>query len=199
MWLEDFKEDLVMEQKTIRPARFLEGKRLYLKPISLEDSRDYYEKLFNLESRRLTGLQRSYTKEQIDKYLEGKVHETSSLLYLIALKESDEVVGDIALQDIDSFNRSANIRIAIDNSSHQGKGYGSEAMLLLLDYGFGIVNLHRIELNVFSYNERAKHVYEKLGFKVEGVQRDALYYNHSYHDSILMSLLEHEYREKYVK
>ncbi|MBY0122784.1 GNAT family N-acetyltransferase [Bacillus sp. S/N-304-OC-R1] len=188
-----------MEQKTIRPARFLEGKRLYLKPISLEDSRDYYEKLFNLESRRLTGLQRSYTKEQIDKYLEGKVHETSSLLYLIALKESDEVVGDIALQDIDSFNRSANIRIAIDNSSHQGKGYGSEAMLLLLDYGFGIVNLHRIELNVFSYNERAKHVYEKLGFKVEGVQRDALYYNHSYHDSILMSLLEHEYREKYVK
>ncbi|WEK54420.1 MAG: GNAT family protein [Candidatus Cohnella colombiensis] len=188
-----------MHKHINKPVRFLEGTNVYLRPISLEDSKDYFEKLTNLEMRRLTGTQRSYTQEQINKYLEGKVHETSSLLFLITLRETDEVIGDIAIQDIDSFNRSANIRIAIDNAPHQGKGYGSEAMLLLLDYGFGIVNLHRIELNVFSYNERAKHVYEKLGFKVEGVQRDALYYDHEYYDSIMMSLLEDEYREKYKK
>lgn len=186
-----------MDQKTNKPTRFLGGTKVYLRPISLEDSKGYYEKLLNSDMRRLTGTQRSYTHEQIHRYLEGKVHETTSLLFLIALNESDEVIGDIALQDIDHFNRSANIRIAIDNAPHQGKGYGSEALLLLLDYAFGIVNLHRVELSVFSYNKRARHVYEKLGFNLEGVQRDALFYNHEYHDSIMMSLLEDEYREKY--
>ena len=52
----------------------------------------------------------------------------------------------------------------------------------------------RYELNVFSYNDRALHVYEKLGFKREGVQRDAFYYDHEYHSSILMSILEDEFR-----
>lgn len=69
----------------------------------------------------------------------------------------------------------------------------------MLGYGFGICNLHRIELNVFDYNERAIRCYEKVGFQREGVQRDALFYNHQYHDSILMSVLHHEYRDRYVK
>nr|WP_231558770.1 GNAT family protein [Brevibacillus thermoruber] len=93
----------------------------------------------------------------------------------------------------------ANIRIAITSREHQGRGLGTEAMRLLLDYGFGILNLHRIELNVFSYNARAIRAYEKLGFQREGVQREALYYNHQYHDSIIMSILEDEYRAKHVK
>ena len=99
----------------------------------------------------------------------------------------------ITIQDIDTMNRNANIRIALTNSS-QNKGYGTEALQLMLDYGFGVLNLHRIELNVFSYNHRAMRVYEKVGFKQEGVQREALFYNHQYHDSILMSILEDEYR-----
>jgi RimJ/RimL family protein N-acetyltransferase len=180
-------------------VRFLEGNKVYLRPISLEDTDLYFRMLFDREARRLTGTQNSFTREQISRYIEGKSQDSSSLLLLIALKETDEVIGDIALQSIDSYNRNANIRIAINEPRHQGKGFGSEALLLLLDYGFGIVNLHRIELNVFSYNERAIHTYEKLGFKREGVQRDALYYNHEYHDSILMSILEDEYRAKYGK
>lgn len=61
-----------------------------------------------------------------------------------------------------------------------GKGYGTEALVLMLDYGFGICNLHRIE--------------RKIGFQREGVQRDALFYNHQYHDSIPMSMLSSENR-----
>lgn len=113
---------------------------------------------------------------------------------LIASKENDALVGDIALQDIDTMNRSANIRIAINRQQHQGKGFGTEALRLMLDYGFGILNLHRIELNVFAFNERAIHVYEKLGFRREGVQREALFYDHKYRDSILMSILGDEFR-----
>lgn len=180
-------------------ARLLEGSRVYLRPINVEDTELYYNTLFHQEVRRLTGTQRSFTKEQIARYIEGKGQDSSSLLLLIALQEDDRVIGDIALQDMDSLNRSANIRIAINEQGDQGKGYGTEALVLMLDYGFGICNLHRIELNVFDFNEKAIRCYEKVGFKREGVQRDALFYNHQYHDSILMSMLQHEYRNRYVK
>ncbi|OAZ50732.1 GNAT family N-acetyltransferase [Paenibacillus polymyxa] len=180
-------------------ARLLEGSRVYLRPINVEDTELYYNTLFHQEVRRLTGTQRSFTKEQIARYIEGKGQDASSLLLLIALQEDDRVIGDIALQDMDSLNRSANIRIAINEQGDQGKGYGTEALVLMLDYGFGICNLHRIELNVFDFNEKAIRCYEKVGFKREGVQRDALFYNHQYRDSILMSMLQHEYRNRYVK
>lgn len=181
-----------------KPVRFLEGERVYLRPIGLDDNELYFQMLFHRESRRLTGTQKSFTREQIYRYIEGKSQDSSSLLLLVALRDTDEVIGDIALQSIDSYNRNANVRIAIEER-FQGKGYGSEALKLMLDYGFGIVNLHRIELNVFAYNERAAHVYEKLGFKKEGVQRDALYYDHEYHDSILMAILEDEFRALHVR
>jgi RimJ/RimL family protein N-acetyltransferase len=181
------------------PVRFLEGERVYLRPIGLDDTDLYFRTLFHPEVRRLTGTQKSFTREQIYRYIEGKTQDPSSLLLLIALRETDEVIGDIALQNIDGMNRNANIRIAIFSQDHQGRGLGTEAMRLLLDYGFGILNLHRIELNVFSYNARAIRAYEKLGFQREGVQREALYYNHQYHDSIIMSILEDEYRAKHLK
>ncbi|WP_334076850.1 GNAT family protein [Paenibacillus sanfengchensis] len=175
-------------------ARFLEGKQVYLRPIGMEDAEWYFYDLYDPETRRLTGTQRHFTKEGIAAYIERKNQDDSSVLLLIALRENDELIGDIALQDIDSYNRNCNIRVAISSQAQTGKGYGSEALRLMLDYGFGILNMHRIELNVFDYNPRALHVYEKLGFKREGVQREALYYNHKYHDSITMSLLEHEFR-----
>lgn len=176
------------------PVRFLEGTKVYLRPIELADTDWYYASIYDKSTRRLTGTQKHYTREQIASYIEGKSRDSSSVLLLIVACEDDQPVGDIAIQDIDTMNRNANIRIAINNDKHQGKGYGTEALQLMLDYGFGILNLHRIELNVFSYNERAVHVYEKMGFKREGVQREALYYDHQYHDSILMSILEDEYR-----
>jgi RimJ/RimL family protein N-acetyltransferase len=176
------------------PVRFLEGKQVYLRPIELADTDWYFASLYDAETRKLTGTQKHYSREQIARYIEGKSQDSSSVLLLIALRDDDTLIGDIAIQNIDPINRNANIRIAINNSDHQGKGYGTEALQLMLDYGFGILNLHRIELNVFSYNERAIRVYEKVGFKREGVQREALFYDHKYYDSIIMSILEDEYR-----
>ncbi|MED1746967.1 GNAT family protein [Brevibacillus borstelensis] len=186
-----------MHTSANKPVRFLEGERVYLRPVELADTDLYFGTLFHPETRRLTGTQRSFTREQIHRYLDAKSQDSSNLLLLIALQDNDEVIGDIALQSIDPVNRNCNIRIAINELQHQSKGFGSEAMRLLLGYGFGILNLHRIELNVFSYNERAIRAYEKIGFKQEGVQREALYYHHQYHDSVMMSMLAREYREKY--
>ncbi|MGG4451731.1 GNAT family N-acetyltransferase [Brevibacillus porteri] len=187
------------QENTRAAVRFLEGERVFLRPIGTEDTELYFRSLFNKETRMLTGTQKHFTREQIHQYIENKGQDSSSVLLLICLCENDQVIGDVQIGDIDPKNRNAFIRISIDQNANQGKGYGSEALLLMLDYGFGILNLHRIELNVFGFNERAIHTYEKLGFQREGVQRQALYYNHAYHDSILMSMLADEYRAKYVK
>lgn len=180
-------------------AKFLEGEQIYLTPISIEDKEWYFHNLYDPETRRLTGTQRHFTKEGIAAYIERKQQDDSCILLLIVLRHNNQPIGDVALQDIDSMNRNCNIRIALSAKEHTGKGYGSEALKLLLNYGFGILNMHRIELNVFDYNGRALHVYEKLGFKQEGIQREALYYNHKYHDSITMSILEHEFQALHNK
>lgn len=181
------------------PVKFLEGKQVYLRPIEAADTDWYFASLYQRDTRKLTGTQKHYSREQIAEYIAGKSKDSSSVLLLIARQEDDSLIGDIAIQGIDPLNRNASIRIAINQDAQQGKGYGTEALLLMLDYGFGVLNLHRIELNVFSYNERAMHVYEKIGFVKEGVQRDALYYEHRYYDSILMSILEDEYRTRHVR
>lgn len=183
--------------KNTKPVRFLEGERIYLRPFGEEDTAGYYQMLFNPEMRRLTGTKQAFTLEGVRRYIAEKSDNHDTILLLIALSDSDQIIGDIALQDIDYVNRNANIRIALDKGEHLGKGYGPEAIRLLLEYAYGILNLHRIELQVFDYNERAIKAYEKVGFKREGVQRDALYYQHRYHDSIIMSMLEEEYRALY--
>lgn len=177
--------------------KFLEGKKVYLRPIERDDAAYYYRSLYEPQGRIMTGTQKIYSEQSIERYLESTSSDASRVHLLIGLQENDETVGDIAIQDIDSMNRNANVRIAIFEERHQGFGYGSEAMRLLLDYAFGVLQLHRVELNVFSYNERAIRAYEKVGFTVEGRQREALYYNFEYHDSILMAILAREYVQKY--
>ncbi|CAM2799347.1 GNAT family N-acetyltransferase [Paenibacillus taichungensis] len=189
-----------MSQPTPSPRipRLLETKRIYLRPFESTDVDIYFPGLFDAEMRRLTGTQNSFTRTQVERYIENAAQDDSRLMLLIALQENDQVIGEIALMDLHTKNLSAHIRIAIDHTEHQGKGYGSEALLLMLDYGFGICNLHRIELEVYAFNQRAIRTYEKLGFQREGVRREALYYNHQYHDAIQMSMLENEFRERHV-
>ncbi|WP_084219624.1 GNAT family N-acetyltransferase [Jeotgalibacillus soli] len=77
--------------------------------------------------------------------------------------------------------------IGLFHEAYFNKGYGTEA-LKLLDYGFGMLNLHRIELDVYNHNDRGMHVYKKIGFKQEGILRVYLFINHRYYDLIMMSI-----------
>lgn len=186
-------------QPSPRIPRLLETERIYLRPFEITDVDAYFPSLFDAEMRRLTGTQNSFTRTQVERYVENAAQADSRLMLLIALQENDQIIGDVVLMDMHARNRSAHIRIAIDQAEHQGKGYGSEALLLMLNYGFGICNLHRVELEVFAFNERAIRTYEKLGFQQEGVKRDVLFYNHQYHDAIQMSMLEDEFRQRHMK
>lgn len=99
--------------------------------------------------------------------------------------------------NIDHQNRNAIVRISLFNRDFWGNGYGTEAMSQLLNFGFEILNLHRVGLDVYSFNKRAIKAYEKLGFKREGVIRDEIFYDGEYHDSIIMGVLKSEFIKDY--
>jgi ribosomal protein S18 acetylase RimI-like enzyme len=79
----------------------------------------------------------------------------------------------------------------------QAQGYGTEALSLLIDYGFKALNVHNILLRVYSYNKNAIRCYEKIGFKNIGVRREALRRNLETHDILYMDLLPQEFYEQY--
>ncbi|KAI1371259.1 putative GNAT family acetyltransferase [Hypoxylon crocopeplum] len=90
--------------------------------------------------------------------------------------------------------------ISIDIArEHRGKGYGSEAIRWGLWYAFQMAGLHRVQLGAFSFNEGALKLYERLGFKEEGRQRDFMWFNGGWHDHVLFSMLEDEWRETQKK
>ncbi|TFE24519.1 GNAT family N-acetyltransferase [Cohnella luojiensis] len=178
----------------------IDGKNMNLRYARESDLEAYLAFLQDPEMTRLTGSQAEFTRDQIADWIRkiGVIHE-ERVDFMIALKETDELIGEVVLNEIDSVNRSANIRIAIQGTSHRGKGYGTEAMIHMLRHGFETLKLHRIHLGVYAFNPRAIHVYEKIGFQREGVERDALYQDGEFHDMIMMSMLEDEYRSLYGK
>jgi RimJ/RimL family protein N-acetyltransferase len=93
------------------------------------------------------------------------------------------------LTNLDRDNRSMSFRIALNGPEFFGKGYGTEATKLTLDYAFDVVGLHRVSLEVFDFNPRAQRVYEKCGFVREGLQRQALWWDGEPHDVIAMAVL----------
>lgn len=97
-----------------------------------------------------------------------KEYMDEAYLFGIYRCEDDRLIGTLDLEVDNWAVRNAWLGIGIGDRSCWGKGYGSEAMRLLLHYGFEELHLDRVTLNVFEYNTRGVHVYEKLGFKMEG-------------------------------
>jgi RimJ/RimL family protein N-acetyltransferase len=115
--------------------------------------------------------------------------------YAIIDRTNTEIIGCCSLKKIDHLNQTAETSIYIGNKNYWNKGYGSEALTILLDYGFKALNLHNILLTVFSVNINAKKCYEKVGFKEMGIWREALYRDLRRHDIIYMDILEKDFYE----
>lgn len=172
----------------------LAGQRVTLRPLGPGDADALFAAVQDEESRRLTGTQQAFTREQIEAWCRRVATAQGRIDLAITERGTGEFLGEVVLSEIDETNRNAHFRIALKGPSAFGRGYGTEAARLLLGYGFEALGLHRIELEVFAFNPRALHVYEKLGFKREGVRREVLRVGGRYHDAVLMSLLRREWR-----
>lgn len=175
----------------------LQGERIFLRPHEMRDKQALLNGANEPEGARLTGTHATFMLPQIEAYIARNSSDERRAGWVICLPDDtagqETVVGEVVINEIDTDNRSANIRIALFNARYFGQGYGSEALRLAIDYGFKTLKLHRISLGVYNFNPRAIHVYEKLGFKHEGVFRDSLFWEGAFHDEHRMSILDSEW------
>ncbi|MDV2682933.1 GNAT family protein [Alkalihalophilus lindianensis] len=169
--------------------------RVQLRKMVPEDIERYHTWRNDIDVMNSTSLSLDiYSLDETRAFVENvMLNAGSSKSYLIEEKESKLSLGVTSLIHIDYKNRNAECIIDIGEKDYWGKGYATEALKLLLDYAFLELNLHRISLKVFSFNERAIGVYCKLGFKQEGVSRQSLYREGKWHDIIHMGILREEY------
>lgn len=176
----------------MKAERILEGKLVRLIPFDLDRDVDLFAKWRrNSEYLRMKGSNPAVpvSKEVIKKWIEGD----DEVFFFIQAIESEQVIGEINLGGYKDRFVSAFVGISIGEPDFWSRGYGSEAMQLMLDYGFYVMNLHKISLNVFEYNKRAIRSYEKIGFKYEGVARQWLNRDGQRWDMIYMGLLQSEW------
>ena len=113
--------------------------------------------------------------------------------YSIMLRETTQLIGHVALWGITPKDQCANLGIVL-NREIWGRGYGTEALLLVLRYSFKELNLHRVQLDVLAENSRAIRCYQKAGFREEGRRRQVYFRDAKWRDDILMGILAEEFR-----
>lgn len=130
------------------------------------------------------------TDEAEQEFYEQAVKKSSDAFYFsIRTLEGDLLIGNCSLFGINQKNRSAEFGIVIGEKQYWGRGYGSDTARVILRFAFEEVNLNRVHLEAFAYNERAIRSYEKVGFVREGVRREAVFRAGKYHDVITMAVL----------
>ncbi len=103
------------------------------------------------------------------------------------------VIGDVALQDISVKNRSCSVGLGIAKIENRAKGYGTEAVQLMIDYGFRYLGMERITANTLEINAGAQNVITRCGMTLEGRERKAVYLNGNKYDRLCYAILKEEY------
>ncbi|WAH35223.1 GNAT family N-acetyltransferase [Alicyclobacillus dauci] len=137
--------------------------------------------------------------KQLEQYIaEANRPDSNILVFRVYHSYSDKIVGHISLGQIDMKNQSARIgKVLVGDPSMRGQGIGQSMMKAILKIAFENLQLHRVSLGVFNFNQSAIAMYEKVGFTKEGVLRDARKIGNDYWDLCEMSILAHEW--KYVE
>lgn len=148
---------------------------------------------FDKELARLTGCKEVFTKEEVTSFFLKSIEDTDRFFFLI-IAPNGKIIGESVINEIDWELRSANFRICLFQEAERGKGIGTWATVATRDFAFSELSLHRLDLDVYSFNSVAEKVYLKAGFKREGVLRDAVMDGKKYADDILMSILEDEWK-----
>ena len=176
----------------------LVGDNIYLSPRNTEDIEKYVEWLNDFQITDYTGRSSQLiTIESEKKYFEEHINDEAA--FSIVRLEDDEMIGRISLEKVNHTNRTATLGIFIGDKDSRNKGLGTEAIKLILDYGFNYMNLNNIMLDVLDVNARAIACYKKCGFKEIGRRREANFTNGKYHDIVSMDILAREFDGDFIR
>ena len=171
----------------------LQGEMLVLRPIGPQDADAMWELVTDPEARRMAGTTRDWTRADVERWPVAVSASDERIDLAVTANGSDEYLGEIVLDAIDPHVRSANLRLTM-RPGYRGRGYGTEAILLVLGMAFDGLGLHRVGAVVPAINARAQSLYENLGFRVEGRLRDGFRDGDGWTDGVVLGLLEDEYR-----
>ena len=136
------------------------------------------------------------TADNLTKWLEDSEQGKTNFLLGIRPLHDDKLLGLVGLDGIIWSNGTSSVSIVIGEQAERGKGYGWEAMTLILGFAFRELNLHRVFLTVFGYNTPAIAMYEKLGFTREGAHREHLHRDGQRFDMLLYGMLRREWEAR---
>jgi len=175
------------------------GELVRLEPLDIEKAaEDFARWCQDSEYMRLSGSEPSYlwTAKQEKEWTEKLVSEC--IAFSIVTLNEGKTIGEI---DLDGFTLSTGdawLGIGIGERDFWGRGYGTDAMKVILRFGFEQLNLKRISLTVFEYNPRALHCYQKVGFQIEGRARQWMKRDGKRSDLIYMGILRREWEAMQV-
>ena len=174
------------------------GERIYLSPRNTEDFEIFTKWMNDFQVSDYIGRSgQLISLEGEKKYLED--HANDEATFGIVTLDNDELIGVVGLEEIAYNCRKATLGIFIGNDKYWSKGYGTEAIQLLLDYGFNYLNLNNVYLDVLAINERAIKCYKKCGFKECGRRRKSEFINGKYFDLMSMDILAEEFKGNFIK
>lgn len=186
----------IIQKTNIAPVSRSDG--YTIRPAEGKDAESYYEQGFHPvdpEVARLTGARTDFTHGEVVNFFRQCIEADDRYDFLI-LDPDGQIIGESVINEIDRELRSANYRIALFHSDQCGRGIGSWAIRTAMEFAFDELKLHRLELDVYSFNPRAEKAYLAAGFRREGVLRDAVLDGNQYADDILMAVLEDEWRAR---
>jgi RimJ/RimL family protein N-acetyltransferase len=172
---------------------FLVGPKVYLRPLERADAPALVPWFNDPEVVRTLARYRPLNLQEEEAWLERTQGSEHDLGLGIVCRATDELIGGTGLHQMDFKNRHAAFGILIGKKENWGKGYGTEATGLLIQYAFDTLNLNRVWLHVYEFNERGIRAYEKVGFRREGVLRQDCYREGRYWNTIVMGILREEW------
>ncbi|MCX8129609.1 MAG: GNAT family N-acetyltransferase [Clostridia bacterium] len=169
------------------------GKDIYLSYLTTDDSKLMLEWINTREDVLFNSAYKPVHETQHKHWFEKTTSSNEAYIFAIRTIENDALIGNCQLCSVNSIYKSAELKIRIGEEAQRGKGFGTQAVKLILKFAFDDLNLNRVYLNVFESNIRACDTYLKCGFVKEGVLRKAAYIDGKYVDTIIMGILKEEF------
>lgn len=173
----------------------LRSERVYLRPAERSDLETFVHWFADGEGTRYLSVRAPMSLAMEERWFDRMVERQgiSDYHFVICLVADGRPIGTAGLHEIDFDNGSAAFGIFIGEKAEWGKGYGTEALAAITDFGFGQLRLERIWLEVYAPNARGRRSYEKAGFVVEGTLRRAHFLDGEHADALMMSQLRDEW------
>ncbi|HUH51900.1 MAG TPA: GNAT family N-acetyltransferase [Flavobacterium sp.] len=171
----------------------LKGTSIFLRALEPEDLDYLYEVENNMSIWELSSTQTPYSqfvlKQYIERSLSADIYGLRELRLVICTHLNHSPIGLIDLFDFDPKNKRAGIGIVISDSQNRGLGYASEALELLIDYSFEVLDLHQLHCDILSENTNSLMLFQKFGFKEIGNKKDWIFDGQNYKDELLYQLI----------